>query len=600
MKLRGLLLALGVLCALLCAPALGEEYIGVVEGNPGAVYQEGGLAYSKRAPVKSRSSGLQLLLYNELMAEASNIDVSEYNITPDAFEPMYYEVLNAHSDLFFVISSYRYSYRTVNGVRYVSNVMPDYRYTGDDRVRKLAEFNSELSSITSYASKASTPLGKVMLVNDYFCLNYEYDYSYSIYDAYTLFTQKTGVCQAYMLGFRAAMEKLGISCLTTSSDDMNHTWNLVSLNGEWYHIDVTWNDSMPRGRAGHKFFLTSDAGLKEHYGWVSTVSANSKLYENHFWVEIDCAIPVSGDVFYYVDPNSPNGLTRTLRAWDESSNATSALTSFDARWVLSGGSYYSEYLGFCGIYGNNLYYSTYDTIYQIGLNGGTPNHVHSANVSSGWIYGGYIIGSNVYYLTGANANSSLTMRTWNINSSIPTALTLTGDKDVLLTGETLTITPVIVPGDISAAIAWDSVDPSIAAVDENGVVTALLPGTTAITATLVDYNVAAAYSLRVDMPDALVLPNDTRYVRDEAFQNAAIKYVVANSALESFGARAFANCGDLRCVIIPGAYTAIGQDTFEGCGDILVICIKDSAVWQTAKALGFRVSALPDDYALAR
>lgn len=599
MKLRGLLVALGVFCALLRMSATGEE-IYIVESNPNALYQEGGFPAAARAPVKSRDTGLQYTLYKELMAESSSIDVSAYRVKPADFESIYYEVINAHGDLFFVESRYRYSYNTIGGVRYVLNVMPAYRYTGGERARKLAEFNAEIDNILAYASNAVTALGKVMLVNDYFCLNYKYDYSYSIYDAHSLFTLKTGVCQAYMLGFRAVMEQLGINCLTATSESMNHTWNMVNVNGEWYHIDVTWNDPEAQGRAGHGYFLTSDAGLDGHYGWVSAVSADSAFYEDFFWTGIQTAIPVSGDVFYYVDANSPNGVTRTLRAWDESQNAARALVTFDARWVLPGGGYYDAYQGFCGIYRNSLYYSTYDSIYQIGLNGGAPNLVYTADSSGGWIYGGYVMGGTAYYWTGESPTSQLTPRTWDINLSVPSSLTLTGDKYVLYTGESFTLTPVITPDNMSAAIVWGSENHAIATVDQSGTVTALLPGDTAITATLIDYSIGAAYALRVEMPDALILPEDTRLLRDEAFQGAAFKYVVANAALERFGSRSFAYCPSLRCVIIPGEHTAIGLDTFEGCGDILIICVEDSPVWQSAEALGFRVRALPEDYAYLR
>lgn len=38
------------------------------------------------------------------------------------------------------------------------------------------------------------------------------------------------------------MDILGIECEVISSDQRNHDWNRVKLNGEWYMVDVTWDD----------------------------------------------------------------------------------------------------------------------------------------------------------------------------------------------------------------------------------------------------------------------------------------------------------------------------------------------------------------------
>ena len=44
---------------------------------------------------------------------------------------------------------------------------------------------------------------------------------------------------------------------------MNHAWNLIKIDGEWYHIDVTWDDPTPDllGRVNHVFFLISDDAI---------------------------------------------------------------------------------------------------------------------------------------------------------------------------------------------------------------------------------------------------------------------------------------------------------------------------------------------------
>ena len=30
-----------------------------------------------------------------------------------------------------------------------------------------------------------------------------------------------------------------------TADEIDHAWNLVELDGKWYHLDATWDDPMP-------------------------------------------------------------------------------------------------------------------------------------------------------------------------------------------------------------------------------------------------------------------------------------------------------------------------------------------------------------------
>ena len=53
---------------------------------------------------------------------------------------------------------------------------------------------------------------------------------------------------------------MGIKSLVVSEPKINHAWNMVKIDGEYYHVDVTWNDPVPdrQGRVLHTYFNTSD------------------------------------------------------------------------------------------------------------------------------------------------------------------------------------------------------------------------------------------------------------------------------------------------------------------------------------------------------
>ena len=66
---------------------------------------------------------------------------------------------------------------------------------------------------------------------------------------YSLLVNHETVCAGYARAFQYLMQRLNIPCCyctgTTSSGDGEvgrHAWNLVELNGNWYNVDVTWDD----------------------------------------------------------------------------------------------------------------------------------------------------------------------------------------------------------------------------------------------------------------------------------------------------------------------------------------------------------------------
>ena len=58
---------------------------------------------------------------------------------------------------------------------------------------------------------------------------------------YGVFVNKKAVCAGYAKATQYLMNLLGIECTYVTSD--THAWNLVKLEGDYYHLDTTWGDS---------------------------------------------------------------------------------------------------------------------------------------------------------------------------------------------------------------------------------------------------------------------------------------------------------------------------------------------------------------------
>ena len=78
-----------------------------------------------------------------------------------------------------------------------------------------------------------------------------------------------GNCLGYSSTFQLLMDLSGLECITVvgaafgSRED--HAWNMVKLDGEWYCVDVTWDDPTGAARNGrhHRYFNVTSAYLRE-------------------------------------------------------------------------------------------------------------------------------------------------------------------------------------------------------------------------------------------------------------------------------------------------------------------------------------------------
>lgn len=80
-----------------------------------------------------------------------------------------------------------------------------------------------------------------------------------------------GICLGYTRTFQFFMDLLGIECITVEGTAYGytsaHAWNQVRLDGEWYCVDVTWDDPTTSGtvseRSAHRFFNVTSQHMRD-------------------------------------------------------------------------------------------------------------------------------------------------------------------------------------------------------------------------------------------------------------------------------------------------------------------------------------------------
>ncbi len=86
---------------------------------------------------------------------------------------------------------------------------------------------------------------KAKAVNDYIVLNttYSENTATSPHNPYAILKEGKGVCQAYALLTYRLLKAGGMDVrYVTGYAGEDHAWNLVKVDGKWYHLDTTWND----------------------------------------------------------------------------------------------------------------------------------------------------------------------------------------------------------------------------------------------------------------------------------------------------------------------------------------------------------------------
>ncbi|MDE5716621.1 MAG: InlB B-repeat-containing protein [Lachnospiraceae bacterium] len=389
----------------------------------GAPSEDGGIAaYSESAYTDEETMNY---LYQQMKGRVTSIDVSQYDIPyekreteeekkiPTKLQLLVSGVLNEHPDLYYVGGRYSFGHNTVK----IMSLVFTYDSTLDD-----AKWQSGVNAALTAVSTDMTDLQKAIVLHDYLTVNCEYDKENLdkgtvpnvSHSTYGVFANRTAVCDGYALSYKYLLQQVGIDCYMVTSEEINHAWNLIKLDGEYYQVDVTWDDPTWDlvGRSVHTYMFRSDdnfdpagASQKHRGGRVTYGSqtvdyqATDTRYDDAFWVNSRSPLVISGDDCYYISPDGgqsgkPALMKTSLN--DITSNGT-ALQGID-RWTAwnSTGYYGGAYSGLFRI-NDRLYYNDKTSIYSTAMDGTDKKTEFTADTTNGYIYGSAYYGGAVRY-----------------------------------------------------------------------------------------------------------------------------------------------------------------------------------------------------------
>ena len=367
-------------------------------------------------------------IYNGLKNRETSISLSGISLTQREIEedvfPIAEKVKAENPDLFYVGNQMSVVFKS--GAYHFSM---NYTMTSAQITAARVIYDQGIAQMIAGVNNTWSDVQKVTYINDYITLNFKYDTDLKIFDAYNLIKSGKGVCQAYHALFTAGMKALGIPVSYAISEEMNHIWSMVQVDGEWYHIDVTHNDPVA-DRIGHSFhtkMLMSDTKCaKTHKPWVSEYKATSTKYDNYEWENIQTPFVYLGVKAYAINSN-----TGYLVTFDFNTGKTTNVVFIANKWAASGGLSYKGCFSSLAQYGGKLYFHTDKEIFSYDVAKNLKTSIKKIS-ESGYIYG-FLLNENIltYYLA-ANPNVEATAsNTVTITETILYTATFKNGSDVV-------------------------------------------------------------------------------------------------------------------------------------------------------------------------
>ncbi|MCI6265544.1 MAG: hypothetical protein MR598_01695 [Erysipelotrichaceae bacterium] len=161
------------------------------------------------------------------------------------------EEISGDTNLLSILNNYVHPFNSFDSIifNFDDNVIEiEIKHTYSDE--NMKQINAIIDKIIQENIKTNmSTKEKIKTIHDYIINNTEYDTlktknindtTYKSNTAYGVLIEGYGICSGYSDAMKLFLDKLNIINYKISNDQ--HIWNLVLLDGEWLHLDLTWDD----------------------------------------------------------------------------------------------------------------------------------------------------------------------------------------------------------------------------------------------------------------------------------------------------------------------------------------------------------------------
>lgn len=189
-----------------------------------------------------------------------------------------------------------------------------------------AAYDRAKTIIASIIKPGMTDVQKELTVHDYIIKNTRYDdkafdalkkenaiIDIDSHEAWGVLNDGIGVCDGYASAAKLLLTMSGIQCdvvdgiatdgqASSGNERPNHEWNIVKINGQYYQLDVTFDDNTEdeTDMIGYNFFNLSDSAMARTHTWNHEIYPKCESEEYNFLKNAELAVR-DGDHIYYIN-----------------------------------------------------------------------------------------------------------------------------------------------------------------------------------------------------------------------------------------------------------------------------------------------------------
>ena len=242
------------------------------------------------------------------------LDVSSYGFDRDAVQQAFYLLRDEHPEFFYMPTCYPMD----EGDGTIAYIDMRYdRFSPSEIPSLRSKYEAKVKEAVSWTSPTMSELEKAKALHDWIVRNVSYGYNkdsqYTQHDtarnAYGPIVKGRGICEGYAEAYKDFCHRVGITCDTVSSSEIRHEWNIVTINGQNYHVDCCWDDPIIVGSSdagwnvnvSSRNFMMSDtrAQVTNHRGWKTSLRCTDPSYDNASWKQYWG--PVSSSTYTFTD-----------------------------------------------------------------------------------------------------------------------------------------------------------------------------------------------------------------------------------------------------------------------------------------------------------
>lgn len=179
-------------------------------------------------------------IYDGATRGLTSIDLSKLSVSVDELQLVFWACDFDNPQLLNVAGGYVYSYLDSD----VRSIAIMYGRDINQTTAILKEIEARTASVISNARKLPSDYERVKFFHDWIIDNTKYvlhgEKYISELDGPVIHGE--ALCEGYSRAFAYLCQSVGIPCVCIHGhgNGGDHMWNMVQIEGNWYHIDVTW------------------------------------------------------------------------------------------------------------------------------------------------------------------------------------------------------------------------------------------------------------------------------------------------------------------------------------------------------------------------